>query len=126
MEAGIAFRVLDVTRNTKRWHDVTMDFDDPIGSTDDHMCLRHISDPHLKEKVTEFAEDGVCRICATEGLAPAGPVVNIEHLARAVHETATRSYDHEGFWADGEQRLTPISTEDVVDALLTGVSTSMP
>lgn len=102
----------------KHWQYVGMDFDDPIDFTEDSMCLRHISDPHLYEKLVDFAEDGPCAVCATDGLTPDGQVLNIEQLARVVLESANRSYDHEGFWADHEQLLTPLSTEDVVDALL--------
>lgn len=112
------FYPLEVTWDTRYWHDVAMDFDDPIDSTDDLMCLRHVSDPHLYNKVAEYAEDGTCAVCATDGLMPAGKVVNIEYLAQVVHEVANRSYDHEGLWADHEQHLTPLSTEEVVDALL--------
>ena len=41
-----------------------MDFDDPLDFTEDSMCLRHISDPHLYKKVVDFAEDGPCAVCA--------------------------------------------------------------
>lgn len=94
-----------------------MDFD-PVSSTDDVMCLAHISDEHLLRRVETFAEDGDCAICRTDGLTPRGRVVNIAHIARVVEEMAQNTYDHEGWISDGAQILDPLTTEEVVTALL--------
>jgi RES domain-containing protein len=45
-------------------------------------------------------------------------VVNLERLARVVEEVAQESYDHEGWISDGAQILEPLTTEEVVMALL--------
>lgn len=94
-----------------------MEFD-PIQATDDAACLAHICDPHLLDKVAEFAEDGECAICFVDNLTPTGQVVNLEHLARVVREYARRSFDHEGFYTGGEQLARPLDTETVVATLL--------
>jgi hypothetical protein len=94
-----------------------MEFD-PVSSTDDVMCLAHISDPHLLRRVEVFAEDGDCTICLTDGLTPSGQVVNLEHFARVVEEVAQNSHDHEGWISDGAQILEPLTTEEVVMSLL--------
>lgn len=91
---------------------------DPVSSTDDVMCLAHISDKHLLRLVEALAEDGDCSICRTDGLRPSGRVVNLGHVARVVEEMAQRSYDHEGWISDGAQILDALTTEDVVMALL--------
>ena len=91
----------------------------PVSTTKDMMCLAHISDAHLLRRLEEFAEDGECTICATDDLVPSGHVVNFEHVARVVDEVAQASYDHEGWVSDGEQVLAPLTTEQVVAALLT-------
>lgn len=96
---------------------VDMEFD-PVSSTDDAMCLAHISDGHLLRRVEEFAEDGDCRICLTDSLTPSGRVVKLERVACVVEEVAQTSYDHEGWISDGAQILEPLTTEDVVMALL--------
>lgn len=95
-----------------------MEFD-PIGQTGDTMCLGHITDPHLLRCVEEFATRGACTICVIASLTPTGQVINLEHLARVVHDFAKRRYNHYGFPADdGEQLMPPLDTDDVVERLL--------
>ena len=95
-----------------------------IGTTDDSMCLAHITDPFLLRRVNQHAKDGVCILCAQDGLALGGPVVNLGHIAELVDEAAGRSYDHEGQFFDHEQILEPKTTEEVVEALLDRCVTS--
>lgn len=94
-----------------------MEFD-PIDTTDDAMCLAHITDEHLGRRVEEYATPGRCAACEAEGLTPSGPVVNLEHVARVVDAFAGRSYDHEGFVVDGEQAFDPVDIEEVTANLL--------
>lgn len=91
---------------------------DSVSPTQDTMCLVHIGDVHLLQRVSPFAEDGECTICTTDDLDPSGQVVNLERLARVVEEVAQESYDHEGWISDGAQILEPLTTEEVVFALL--------
>lgn len=90
----------------------------PVSPTDDVMCLAHINDEHLLRRVREFAEDGDCTICLTDGLTPSGRVVNLEHVARVVEEVAQSTHDHEGWVSEGAQILDPLTTEEVVMSLL--------
>lgn len=90
-----------------------MDFD-PIDTTDDTMCLDHITDPHLLRHVEPFTTSDACAICATAS----GQVVNLEHMARIVNEFAERIYDHDGLWIDGGQLLTPMDTAEIVENML--------
>lgn len=94
-----------------------MEFD-PVSSTEDVMCLAHISDAHLLRRIEEFADDGECTICGTDRLPPSGQVVNLEHVARVVEEVAQNTHDHDGSVSDGEQILEPLTTEEVVSNLL--------
>lgn len=98
-------------------HDERMAFD-PVSSTDDTMCLAHISDTHLHRRVEPFAGDGHCTICLEDGLTPSGRVVSLEHFAQVVEEVAQNSHDHEGWISDGAQILEPLTTEEVVMSLL--------
>lgn len=82
------------------------------------MCLAHISDTHLLRQVMDFAEEGDCTICRSDGLAPEGQVISINRVARVVEKVAQDSYDHEGWMSDGIQILEPLDTEAVVMALL--------
>jgi len=102
---------------------VLMDFS-RIGTTDDLMCLAHITDPVLLRRVNQHAEDGSCTLCAQDGLTLGGPVVNLGRVAELVDDAAVRSYNHEGQFFDNEQILEPKSTEEVVEALLDGCVTS--
>ncbi|MFC9335773.1 RES family NAD+ phosphorylase [Arthrobacter sp. NPDC057009] len=95
-----------------------------IDTTDDSMCLSHITDPFLLRRVNQHAKDGVCTLCAQIGLASGGPVVNLGRIAELVDEAASRSYNHEGQFFDREQILEPMTTEDVVEALLDRCVTS--
>lgn len=97
-----------------------MDFDsfDLIDSTEDTMCLAHMVDPYLRQRVEQFATAGECTICHEERLAQSGGVVNLEHLARVVFDFAERSYDHEGSFFEGEQFGKPLNTPEVVEELL--------
>lgn len=95
-----------------------------ISTTDDVVCLAHLTDPHLLRRATMYAEDGSCTFCTQHGLALGGQVVNLERIAELVDEAASRSYDHEGQIFDGEQVLEPLTTEEVVEALLDGCLTS--
>ncbi|MFJ3404154.1 RES domain-containing protein [Promicromonospora sp. NPDC090134] len=90
-----------------------MEFD-PIGQTDDTMCLRHITDRHLLRRVEQFATSGACTICVTAS----GQVINLEHLAQVVYDFAERTYDHDGFRIEGEQLQSPMDTEEIVERLL--------
>lgn len=91
---------------------------DSISSTEDAMCLAHITDAHLLRRVEQSAEEGDCAICIAESQTPRGQVVNLEHVARVVEEVAQNSYDHEGWVSDGAQILEPLNTEEVLTALL--------
>lgn len=91
---------------------------DSISSTEDAMCLAHITDAHLLRRVEQSAEEGDCAICIAESQNPSGQVVNLEHVARVVEEVAQNSYDHEGWVSDGAQILEPLNTEEVLTALL--------
>lgn len=89
---------------------------DPM-PTDRALCLSHISDEHLLSRLAAPTGDGACVICAgTE--RPSGQVVTIGCLATVVYDAMLRSYDHDGWHIDGEQLLPPLTTADVVAALL--------
>jgi RES domain-containing protein len=95
-----------------------------IDTTDDSMCLAHITDPFLLRRVHQHAKDGACILCAQDGLTLGGPVVNLGHIAELVDEAAGRSYDHEGHFFDHQQILEPKTTEEVVETLLDRCVTS--
>lgn len=95
-----------------------------IDTTDDSMCLAHITDPFLLRRVNQHAKKGVCILCAQNGLAVGGLVANLGHIAELVDEVAGRFYNHEGQFFDHEQILEPMTTEEVVEALLDRCVTS--
>lgn len=94
-----------------------MEFD-PASSTDEGLCLSHIRDEHLLRRLAESVEDGECMICAANGRASSAQVVNFERVAMVVYDTMVCSFNHEGFYIDGEQLLQPLTTKDVVATLL--------
>lgn len=92
-----------------------------VDVTDDVMCLEHITDHFLLRRVNQHAEQGICHLCMENGLgAGQGLVVNLEHVAKIVDETAEKHYNHEGQFFDHQQILEPRETSEVVEALLDG------
>lgn len=91
-----------------------------IGATDDAMCLAHIHDAHLLRRLSQYAEPGDCTLCPQVGLRPRGPIVNLERVAEIVDGAALSSYNHEGWFLDGEQLLEPMNNAEVVESLLDG------
>ncbi|WP_260272429.1 RES family NAD+ phosphorylase [Propionibacterium freudenreichii] len=91
---------------------------DPFAAASESLCLSHVSDAHLLNRLAEYAGDGECLICEAGGQRPSGQVVGFERLATVVHTTMLQSHDHEGFYVDGEQMLAPLTTADVVASLL--------
>lgn len=95
-----------------------------IGTTDNSMCLAHITDTFLRRRLNQHAKDGGCILCGQDGLDSDGLVVNLGRVAELVDETASRFYNHEGQFFDEVQILEPRTTREVVEALLDRCVTS--
>lgn len=90
-------------------------------STEDVMCLAHITDPYLLALIKKDGEDRdgrACAVCERENLTPAGPVINLGPLAEFVYEHAEMIYDHEGFYSDGEQWLSDVDQYEVINTVI--------
>lgn len=89
--------------------------------SDGVVCLTHLTDPHLLELIKKDAEDRggrECAVCAKENLTPTELIFNLGALAEIVYQHAGKIYDQEGFYSDGEQRLSEVDRHEVVDAVV--------
>lgn len=91
---------------------------DEVDEAEAAVCLAHITDSHLLNRVREHREDGVCVICALDGRQTWSQVVPLTRLSEVVEVVALDFYDDEGYLYRDEQVATERSTIEVVSALL--------